>query len=591
MALRWWKDWRQSERCSLRLSPQQVGLPPQQAGLLLHQARFSVPLTEFSPQYGTCSQNVLQPQVTHPTKKKLNSLNPAIKKQHKMPFFKTLNNAKTIWDSRSKPSGILLGHINIRSIVNKTEQMEHLLSDSNIDIVGVSESWLTHSSSTAAISIPGYNVFRKDRETGRGGGILIYVRDKFKCELIRWPKEVNVECIGLNISLSSAMYFTVICVYRPPSAKDVFYDHLKTILNHCSSKKEITLLGDFNINWDIKSDRKKIKQLTDKYNLTQIIKGPTRITNTSHTTIDLIFTNKPERISKTFNLLSGLSDHNFILYLRKIKRTHLMASTRGQQYYFIPKSQQQFLNEEIQNVDWSNILENNDIEASSDSFIKKLNDIVTHFTKKGNSKQRKNDLPWLNNEIIKLMKSRDNALKQSLRTRTASDRHIFTSLRNKVLRMTRKLKAEFYIETIKGANGNGKLIWKNLNQLLSRDKSNYLSDLQLQVNDKLTNNLDIIVNYLNRFFISSVEELTKHFNCSQNPHNPVDASKPMFSIEEISVLEVIQIISSLKSSKARDTFGLTSDFLKTHKEALADPIAHLVNLCSVLSMWTFLCLE
>ena len=289
-----------------------------------------------------------------------------------MPFFKTLNNAKTIWDSRSKPSGILLGHINIRSIVNKTEQMEHLLSDSNIDILGVSESWLTHSSSTAAISIPGYNVFRKDRETGRGGGILIYVRDKFKCELIRWPKEVNVECIGLNISLSSAMYFTVICVYRPPSAKDVFYDHLKTILNHCSSKKEITLLGDFNINWDIKSDRKKIKQLTDKYNLTQIIKGPTRITNTSHTTIDLIFTNKPERISKAFNLLSGLSDHYFILYLRKIKRTHLMASTRGQQYYFIPKSQQQFLNEEIQNVDWSNILENNDIEASSDSFIKKM---------------------------------------------------------------------------------------------------------------------------------------------------------------------------------------------------------------------------
>ena len=40
------------------------------------------------------------------------------------------------------------------------------------------------------------------------------------------------------------MYFTVICVYQPPSAKDVFYDLLKTILNHCSSKKEITLLGD-----------------------------------------------------------------------------------------------------------------------------------------------------------------------------------------------------------------------------------------------------------------------------------------------------------------------------------------------------------
>lgn len=50
-----------------------------------------------------------------------------------MHFFQTLNNAKTIWDSQSKPRGILQGHINIRSIVNKAEQREHLLSDSNID--------------------------------------------------------------------------------------------------------------------------------------------------------------------------------------------------------------------------------------------------------------------------------------------------------------------------------------------------------------------------------------------------------------------------------------------------------------------------
>lgn len=128
------------------------------------------------------------------------------------------------------------------------------------------------------------------------------------------------------------------------------------------------------------------------------------------------------------------------------------------------------------------------------------------------------------------MKNRDNALKQSLKTRTTSDRQIFTSLRNKVSRMTRKAKAEFYIETIKGSNGNGKLIWNNLNKLLRRDKSNYLSGLQLQVNNELTDNLDIIVNYLNRFFIGSVEELTKPFKCSHIPHNPVDASKPIFSI-------------------------------------------------------------
>lgn len=99
---------------------------------------------------------------------RLKSLNPVIKKQHKMRFFQTLNNAKFIWDSRSKPKGLLLGHINIRSIVTKAEQMEHLLIDSNIDILGILESWLTHSSPTAAINIPGYNTFRRDRGIGQG---------------------------------------------------------------------------------------------------------------------------------------------------------------------------------------------------------------------------------------------------------------------------------------------------------------------------------------------------------------------------------------------------------------------------------------
>lgn len=68
------------------------------------------------------------------------------------------------------------------------------------------------------------------------------------------------------------MSFIVICMYRPPSAKDIFYDQFETILKHCNSKREIIFMGGLNINWDNKSDTKKLKQLADKYNLTQTIK-------------------------------------------------------------------------------------------------------------------------------------------------------------------------------------------------------------------------------------------------------------------------------------------------------------------------------
>ena len=54
------------------------------------------------------------------------------KKHHKMNFFKTVTHSRMIWDSQHKPSGIFGGHINIRSLTPKAEQMHHLLRNSNL---------------------------------------------------------------------------------------------------------------------------------------------------------------------------------------------------------------------------------------------------------------------------------------------------------------------------------------------------------------------------------------------------------------------------------------------------------------------------
>ena len=58
---------------------------------------------------------------------------------------------------------------------------------------------------------------------------------------------------------------------------------------------------------------------------------------------------------------------------------------------------------------------------------------------------------------------------------------------------------------------------------------------------------------------------------------PIDIDKPVFRIEEISELEVENIINSLRNSKAKDAFGLDSTFFKTHKQPLIKPLTHLIN--------------
>ncbi|MGL5624046.1 hypothetical protein [Cetobacterium sp.] len=61
---------------------------------------------------------------------------------------------------------------------------------------------------------------------------MLYVKDAIKCTEIIVPDEISIEFIGVNMSLSVEMSFTVICLYRPPSAKVDFYNEFKTLLTH-----------------------------------------------------------------------------------------------------------------------------------------------------------------------------------------------------------------------------------------------------------------------------------------------------------------------------------------------------------------------
>lgn len=184
--------------------------------------------------------------------------------------------------------------------------------------MGLSETWLSPLCPEAIITMSGYNTFRKDQLEGKGGGVLLYVKSHLKCHQLELPTEIQLECIGVNITLSASMSFIVICIYRKPTSKVDFYDQLKMLCNFCDHKTEFILVGDFNINWDKKEDRRNLKTITDKFSLTQFIDKPTRITNQSQTKIDLLFTNRPERIIKPF--LTGISDHNAVFFCRKLSK-------------------------------------------------------------------------------------------------------------------------------------------------------------------------------------------------------------------------------------------------------------------------------
>ena len=73
---------------------------------------------------------------------------------------------------------------NVRSILNKRDELLAEVLISKPDIIGITETWIHSEISDSEIQIPGYSVFRQDRldtVNGRGGGVLLFVKAGFIC--------------------------------------------------------------------------------------------------------------------------------------------------------------------------------------------------------------------------------------------------------------------------------------------------------------------------------------------------------------------------------------------------------------------------
>ena len=66
----------------------------------------------------------------------------------------------------------------------------------NPDMLCIVETWLCADVLDSEIALPGYQVYRKDRNR-HGGGVLIYVRDHFVCNIL--PSADNLEIITVSV--------------------------------------------------------------------------------------------------------------------------------------------------------------------------------------------------------------------------------------------------------------------------------------------------------------------------------------------------------------------------------------------------------
>ena len=86
-----------------------------------------------------------------------------------------------------------------------------------------------------------------------------------------------------------------------------------------NENKEIYILGDLNINLLAQnvSIAKKLQEIMELYQLTQIIDHPTRITESTKSLLDVCITSSTEKIISLGVIHLGISDHSLIYAIRK----------------------------------------------------------------------------------------------------------------------------------------------------------------------------------------------------------------------------------------------------------------------------------
>nr|XP_039252461.1 uncharacterized protein LOC120329750 [Styela clava] len=208
-------------------------------------------------------------------------------------------------------------HINIRSIQKNIDPLIELLSKFTIPphIIAISETKLhTGNSHSSNISIDGYR-FIHTPSASKAGGVGAFIRNDITyCEVsdyqLNYP---NSEDLWFEISLTNVFNnMSIGIIYKHPRS-DI--PEFTSIVENCMSKlskKHFIIVGDLNINLLASNTNTQIASYSDmltSYNAISLISKPTRVTRSSSTLIDHMYSNMTDVQVNSYVISSDITDH------------------------------------------------------------------------------------------------------------------------------------------------------------------------------------------------------------------------------------------------------------------------------------------
>ena len=180
---------------------------------------------------------------------------------------------------------------------------------------------------------------------------------------------------------------------------------------------------------------RKVLDICQHYNLTQLISESTHFTENSSSIIDLFFTSREDSVLPILDL--NIRYHcpiYCVLNLNKHKCTtftrHIWLYDRGDYASFA---------NELSDTNW-NLLKNNYINTYANNITEHIIKVLEKIIPNKVIKVRQSDPNWLTNSIEKMMRNRKRLYDIYKRTKTVTDFENYKHYRNQVTNAVRKSK-------------------------------------------------------------------------------------------------------------------------------------------------------
>ena len=395
----------------------------------------------------------------------------------------SVDNTQTKTWKKEIRSEIQVIYTNIDGFLSKRLECMDYLRKSEPDIMCVVETKLRPEIKLDWFDVRQYKLWRNDRKNKGGGGIMVFTRKDLIVKEVNFSKG-NEEVISLLIT-DGKRDINIITVYIPPKTsawsqeqyQEVMRSTLDRINQEITRKDRVMMVGDFNCKEVVWEDyevvnggewAEELLNLATNSLMTQWVRSPTRCRGQDVAArLDLVFTrgiSLKEEIEHECPL--GKSDHDVLRFKldTEVNMEKSEEYREGKLNYI--KANYNHIREFFNEIDWSVVYQEVDMQLKYDKFLDLYNCAVEKFVPYYRTRTLKNK-QWFNRNCEEAKKNKEKAWKKFKNSDILS-RDVYKTARNRYVEVRRAAQKEYEERVVENCDSDPKMFYKFINGKLNK---------------------------------------------------------------------------------------------------------------------------